>query len=79
MFRLLIVALLALLVLAAAAVEVPYYGNNCGPGYTKGNPIDAADAACELFWFGFGLVFRALRPHAHRSGPPDRGLTPARP
>jgi hypothetical protein len=74
MFRLLIVALLALLALAAAAVEVPYYGNNCGPGYTKGNPIDAADAACELFWFGFGLVFRALRPPRAPIGPSRPGL-----
>jgi hypothetical protein len=38
---------LCLAAAAAAAVEVPYYGNNCGPGYSKGNPIDAADAACE--------------------------------
>lgn len=29
-------------------MEIPYYGNNCGPYYSKGNPIDAADAACEL-------------------------------
>ena len=63
----------------AAAVEVPYYGNNCGPGYTKGNPIDPADAACEFFGANAGREggdARAESVAIDRGGLPSARMPP---